>query len=86
MEKLDDTLRAMVEEAERTEPDREIAVIVTVTKGTRPSVLTDLGFHIERDYASISAVSGRATAAVLRKLVALEEVRCIERDGEVRAS
>lgn len=80
--KVNDELFRHLEEAEKVEPQREIPVIVTFTKGTDLAALEQKGLKIQRTFENISGVSGTLTAAAIKEVARLDQVERIEFDGE----
>ncbi len=83
--KVSDELLKHLEEAEKEEPQREIPVIVTITKGTDLTALEQKGLKIQRTFVNISAVSGTLTATAVNEVAQSEQVERIEFDGTMRA-
>lgn len=66
-------------------PDDAIPVIVTVSPGVDTAALESRGLKVERALESVSAVAGTVSPGDIEGLAALDEVRAIEYDGEIRA-
>ncbi len=69
--------------SDRSDPQREIPVIVTLTDNKDLSALKKQGLKIAYVYENISAVSGTLTSSGVHQLASSEEVESIEFDGEV---
>lgn len=65
--------------------DHEIPVIVTVSSDADMAAMESRGLKVQRTLESVSAVAGTLAADRVKDLAALEEVRAIEYDGEIRA-
>lgn len=78
-----------VEEAQKTNPERRIPVIVTFEPGSGSgsdvSSLESEGLHVDQPLAAINAVSGTIPASHVTKLAQHPGIMKIEYDGEVRA-
>jgi len=83
--KANDELLRQLEQAQQTNPQLEIPVIVTTTSGADPAILAQKGLKIHHTFESISAVSGKIVAAEVSGLAQLDQVKRIEYDGEVFA-
>ena len=69
-------------------PDRRhelVRVIVTVSPGANISALESRGLKVERAIQSVSVVTGTVSAGDVEGLAALDDIRAIEHDGEIRA-
>lgn len=82
MSKLNDELKA---ECERSEPHKEIPVIITINDWSRRSELEASGLRVDHSFENILAVAGTLTCAQVSSVAALDHVERIEFDGEVRA-
>jgi len=65
--------------------DDAIPVIVTVVPGVDMAAMESRGLNVERTIESVSAVAGSVSANDIEDLAALDEVRAVEYDGEIRA-
>ena len=83
--KIDAELLQEVERFERTEPKREIPVIVTLHDWAKRAELEEKGLRVAHAFENISAESGTLKPAEVREIAKLEQVKSIEFDGEVRA-
>ena len=83
--RIDAELLQEVERFERTEPKREIPVIITLNDWTRRAELEEKGLRVAHAFENISAVSGALKPAEVRNVAQLEQVETIEFDGEVTA-
>ena len=72
-------------EAEQTEPQREIPVIVTTVANADLTELEQKGLKIQRRFENIPAVCGTICAADVKQVAQLDQVEIIEEDGEVWA-
>jgi glutamate/tyrosine decarboxylase-like PLP-dependent enzyme len=66
-------------------PEDVIPVIVTVAPGVDTAAMESRGLKVQRTLESVSAVAGTVAAGEIENLAALDEVRAIEYDGEIRA-
>ncbi len=83
--KIPAALSMLLEKWERSDPEREIAVVVTLSAGAGSTALEALGLKIEQRFESIAAVSGTIEVARIRSLAADPGVEKIELDGEMHA-
>jgi len=82
--KISDELSQELKRAEKTDPQREIPVIVTVNGPINRAELEKEGLRIAHVFDFISAVSGTLTPAQAQALAQSDQVKRIELDGEVR--
>ena len=78
----------LLNQMERTaapNPQVRFPVIITLKADAAQDAVEQAGFRVENRFPVISAVSGSATLATLKRLADMEEVELIEEDGEVRA-
>lgn len=83
--KISEALGKRLAEAEQTEPQQEIPVIVTVTAGADPAALEQKGLKIHRTFTHIPAISGTLTAAEVHDMAQLEQVEHIDYDSKAWA-
>ena len=83
--KIDAELSQQLREAEISEPQREIPVIVSLSEGADFAELERLGLKIRGRYESISAVYGTLPASAVRQVETLNSVARIEYDGRAWA-
>jgi hypothetical protein len=83
--KVSDELLKRLEEAEQTEPQREIPVIVTIAVDADLAELERKGLKVQQTFQNISAVSGTLTAAEANEVAQWDQVERIEYDGAVWA-
>ena len=83
--KIQEELAKQLEDAAREESQREIPVIVTITRGADLALLEQRGLKVLHTYENISAVSGTLTAAEVNGLAALDQVERIDYDGRAHA-
>jgi len=74
-------LLQQVRDAERDDPQRAIPVIVNLAPGASPTTLSQQGLQVTHEFEAISAVSGTATAAQVRRLATLAQVLSIDYDS-----
>ena len=74
-----------LQEAEKSEPQQEVPVIVTITAGADLAELERKGLKIQRVFEAISAVSGTLTVSEITEIAQMDQVETIEYDGEVWA-
>jgi chorismate mutase len=79
--KIDDPLLQQIEEAKKTDPRQEIAVIVTVTPGVDLTTLEQKGMKIQHRIENKPFVTGTLSAADVEEVAALDQVERIEADG-----
>lgn len=82
---IDLDLAALLKQQAKINPAAVWSFIVTVTPGANTSLLAQNGFEVENTFETISASSGKMTAAQALALGALDQVVRVEFDGEVRA-
>lgn len=76
--------RHLEENAASCKPAEEIPVIVTVREWEGTAELEHRGLRIGHTFETACAVSGRAFAADIARIAALENVVLVEYDGEMR--
>lgn len=82
--KISDELMQELKRSEKTDPQREIPVIVTVDGPINRAELEKNGLRIAHVFDFISAVSGALTPAQAQALAQLDQVKRIEFDSEVK--
>ena len=83
--KIDAELSQQLREAEISEPQREIPVIVRLSEGADVAELERLGLKVQGRYESIPAVYGTLRASAVRQIETLNSVARIEYDGRAWA-
>jgi hypothetical protein len=83
--KIDAELSRHLREAESTEPQRQIPVIVTLAEGGNVAELERRGLKVAGRVDSISVVYGTLTASVVGHIESLDFVRRIEYDSRASA-
>lgn len=76
-------LLQVCEAAEKSQPLRDIGVIVTLSDWSRRRELEALGMRVAQWFERISAVAGSVTTAQARAIAALPSVASIDLDGQV---
>ena len=83
--KISASLQQQLEDAKSADPEREIGVIITVTRGADLSLLRERGLRLVHVYRNISAVSGVLSASSAESLAQLDEIELMEPDGKAHA-
>ena len=83
--KISDELMNRAREAQTSDPQADVPVIVNLKGETDLKALEDRGLKVQRRFHNISAVSGTLPAAALQEVAGLEEVEQIDYDGEMWA-
>jgi hypothetical protein len=84
-DKINEELKKRIEEILKTDPQREIPVIITTKPNANLDELKKKGLKIQHTFENISAVSGTLPAAEVKKLAPSDEIESIEYDGEMWA-
>ncbi len=84
--KLSAELSEMLRQAEETDPQQEVPVIVTLQGDADATELERRGLRISHRLDFISAVSGTAQAAAVQQIAQSDSVARIEYDGEVHGA